>query len=358
MLVSEDEAFRRAGADAEVVDAGDVTYARGRDALVIIVAAGERPDGSQLASREDVTLRRPFPGPVTDWLGDHRRPWLGFVRLSDGCLPLGRLREVCRYGGGTDLIDNGYFPRDPAADTGLQGIDLALEKRLPSRALDLARPAGDEPVPGVGWLLDVQHDRVAALREFLTGWYADVPEQEPDGIEPSMELPEPLRVFYELAARKPIIYGTQDTVRRPEELEYDDDFDGVPFADENQGVWTRVINFDLDDPPVYDDGEPDAEPLSGFLLQFALIEAVMSAPYAGQAELTEAERDRFVEGLIPVPLAPARFPVDPTRIYVAPGLIALTFPSDEAFGLTVAGRRRSALREVREPGFAWANFTG
>ncbi|WIM92763.1 hypothetical protein ACTOB_004718 [Actinoplanes oblitus] len=208
-------------------------------------------------------------------------------------------------------------------------------------------------MPGVGWLLDVPHDRVAALRGFLTGWYADVPEREPDG-EPSIELPEPLRVFYELAARRPIVYGSQDEIRRPDELAYDEDFGGVPIAEESQGVWTRVITLGADDPLVYD----DAEPLCGFLLQFALIDAAISAPYAGQAELTEAECDRFVERLIPVPLAPARLPADPTRIYVAPGLVAIVFPTGDRIGPTVGSRWRSALHELREPGFDWASFDG
>ncbi|GAA4606663.1 hypothetical protein BJY16_005941 [Actinoplanes octamycinicus] len=350
MLVSEAEALRRAGAAPEVVDAGDVTYVSGDEALVIIVAAGERPDGSQLAGRADLTVRQPFPEPVTDWLGDHERPWFGFVRLAGGCLPLGRLREVRRRGSWRD-------DRAEPAGSGLYGLDLRLEKRLSFRDLDLARPVRDQPVPGVGWLLDVPHDRVAALREFLTGWYADV-EAEPPGEEPPIELPEPLRAFYELAARKPILYGTQDQIRRPEELEYDEDFGGVPIADESQGCWTRVINVDADDPVVYEDGEPDAEPLSGFLLQFALIEAVMSAPYAAQAELTEGECDRFLERLIPVPLAPARFPADPTRIFVAPGIVAITFPGEDGVGLTVGSRQRSALCEVREPGFDWTDFNG
>jgi hypothetical protein len=212
--------------------------------------------------------------------------------------------------------------------------------------------------PGIEWLAAVPHDKVAAMRAFLQGWYADVPPAQPEAHETSMEVPPALAAFYELAAHKPVIYGVHNRVYPQHELEFDEDEDGVVFAAENQGVWVKVIDPEEDDPEVYDDGEPDEEPLSGFLLQFALVEAVMSAPYAGHAEITDEERDRFVARLEPVPLAPATFPEQDTSIHVGPGLVAITYPAEDGFQLSVGSRQGAALHALREPGFAWESFTG
>jgi hypothetical protein len=223
--------------------------------------------------------------------------------------------------------------------------------------------AGETPetagtVPGTGWLADVPHDKVAAMRRFLQGWYADVPPVQPEEQETPMRLPAALTAFYELAAHRPVIYGGHNRIYAPHELEYDEDEGGVVFAAENQGVWVKVIDPDEDDPEVFDDGEPDPEPLSGFLLQFALVEAVMSAPHAGHAEITGEQRDRFVAGLAQVPLAPATFPEQDTTIHVAPGLVAISYPSGDGFQLSVASRQGAALDPVRNPGFTWEAFTG
>ncbi len=328
-----DEALRRAGANAAVVEAGPVTYARGDAAFVLIVDAGDRPGGSMVDSRTGIELSGPFPGPVPDWLHRFDLPWLGFARLPEGCVPLGEVhsRGGIRY-------------------------DLVLEQPLSFAVLDRIRPAAVQPVPDVDWLTDLPRDRTAALRRFLTGWYADVPEQEAEPVRSAVPLPEPLLAFYELAARRPVIYGTHNRVDPPGALYYDD-WGRVPFAAENQSVWGRSFDPGEDDPRVWGDGLPDRERLSGFLLQFALTEAVFEAPYAGHAELSEEQRDRFVRKLTPVPLAPAPIPEEPTRIFVAPGLVAITFPF-EGTQLSIASRQRAALREFRDPGFTWDAFNG
>ncbi|GIE83066.1 hypothetical protein Aph02nite_90160 [Actinoplanes philippinensis] len=219
---------------------------------------------------------------------------------------------------------------------------------------------GGTPAPEAAgaWLADVAHDRVAALRGFLQSWYADVPPVQPEKTEAPMPLPAALAAFYELAARRPVIYGVHNTVYPPHELEYDEDEGGVVFAAENQGVWVKAFDPEEQDPLVYDDGEPDEERLGGVLLQFALVEAVMSAPYAGHALISEEQRDRFVAGLTRVPLAPATFPEQDTVIHVGPDLVAISCPEDDGYQLSVASRRRAALAVLRDPGFAWESFTG
>jgi hypothetical protein len=352
-LVAVDVALRMAGAGAEVTDAGPVTYARGADALVMIIPGGDRISGSRLASREGVELREPFPLQVTDWLSRFDVPRFGFVRLPEGCLALGELREVRRVGGG--LLERA-MGRISAAEVHLRQVDLALMKPLPFALLDFVRPLKEQPVPGIDWLADVPHDRVAALCVFLEGWYADVPSVQPEVQKTPMRLPAALAAFYGLAARKPVIYGVHNSVYPPHELAYDEDEGGVVFAAENQGVWVKVIDPEQEDPQVYDDGEPDWEPLSGVLLQFALVEAVMSAPYAGHAEITERQRDHFVAGLARVPLGPATFPGQETSIHVAPGVVAIIYPYEDGFQLRVGSRHSAGLRALRDPGFAWESF--
>jgi hypothetical protein len=342
-LVEEDVALATAGADAEIVAAGPVTYARGADALVIIIPAGERPDGTRLASRAEVELHEPFPPLVTEWLGGFAVPRLGFVRMAEGCLALGELRQ---------------WRSISAGEGRLRQIDLALEKPLSFALLDRARPLSAQPVPDIDWLADVPQNRVAALHAFLDAWYADVPPVEPAEHQAPMRLPGALAAFYGLAARRPVIFGVHNRIYPPHELAYDEDEGGVVFAAENQGVWVKVIDPEEDDPEVYDDGEPDPEPLSGVLLQFALVEAVMSAPYAGHAEITAEQRDRFVTGLTRVPLAPATFPERDTSIHVAPGLVAISYPYDDGFQLSVGSRQGAALRALRDSGFAWDSFNG
>ncbi|WP_435122560.1 hypothetical protein [Micromonospora tulbaghiae] len=121
------------------------------------------------------------------------------------------------------------------------------------------------------------------------------------------------------------------------------------FAAGNQGVWVALIDPTDDDPVVWYDGGPERlrerERLSGFLLQFALNEAVNTSPFTGFATVTMEALDRFVVDLVPVPLQPMRVPGDPTRHWVAPGLVAMAADYGESgIWLSVGSRQRSALR--------------
>ncbi|SDS85235.1 hypothetical protein SAMN04489716_1793 [Actinoplanes derwentensis] len=184
------------------------------------------------------------------------------------------------------------------------------------------------------------------MRAFLNDWYADVPPVAPEELDSPVPVPAALEVFYQLAARKPVIYGVHNSVYPPHELEYDEDEGGVVFAAENQGIWVKVINPEDDDPTVYDDGEPDPEPLSGVLLQFVLVEAAMSAPHTAHFEITEQQRDRFVAGLTRVPVSPASFPEQDTIIHVAPGIVAISYPSGDGYQLSIGSRHESPLLNV------------
>ncbi|GAB1691782.1 hypothetical protein KRM28CT15_35850 [Krasilnikovia sp. M28-CT-15] len=267
------------------------------------------------------------------------------MRLREGLIPLGELRETARH----------------STLGSLRRCDFALEEPLPFDVPDRARPVPVLSLPGIGWLDELPRDRSAALSGFLASWYADVPASPPPHQAPT-GLPEPLRAFYEIAAQKPVIYGRQNEIYRPDRLRLtgsDEDPTRVVFAVENQGAWEKSIDPTDDDPVVWDESEeePEAERLSGFLLQFALAEAVFSAPFTGGASITGEQLERFAERMTPVPLRPATFPAEHTRFYVAPGLVAMAYP-DDGVQLSVASRQRSALRDLRDVGFGWDNFNG
>src|SRR5947207_621329 len=128
----------------------------------------------------------PFPDEVaaalTGWPGP--LPIRGFVRLPEGCVPLGGLR-VMSYGSGRAA--GGSRPR-------VEECRLLIEDRLPSRVLDRVRPVPAVDLPDLGWLDLLPGDSIGALRGFVTGWFADVPAAT--SVAPAAPVPAALAVLY------------------------------------------------------------------------------------------------------------------------------------------------------------------
>jgi hypothetical protein len=92
-------------------------------------------------------------------------------------------------------------------------------------------------------------------------------------------------------------------------------------------------------------------------LQFALLEAALQGPYGGWATLDEQHMQHFVAPLRRVSLRPMRWPADPTLFYAAEGIVAMASECGEDwFELYLGSRFRSALKPLRQPGFAWDTF--
>ncbi|MEU4715625.1 hypothetical protein AB0F73_18465 [Micromonospora purpureochromogenes] len=358
-VVPERAAVDAAGPNVEVVHGDGVTFAYGADALVVIVDAGDRPHGNAVDNANTLVLREPLPSEATQWISSKNQssqPLLGFVRMADGCLALGELYQA-------RSIYRGMNPY-----TGEQGsltfAELTWGERLPPELLDKVRPTPIPtlPVPGIDWLDNVPQDLTRALRSFLTAWYADMPVLPATPQHAAMKLPAPLLAFHHIAAGREEILGRQDFIEPLDRIEYLEDEPLVVFAAENQGVWVALIDPTDDDPVVWYDGGPqrlrERERLSGFLLQFALNEAVSTSPFTGFATVTTEVLDRFVEDLVPVPLQPMRVPGDPTRHWVAPGLVAMAADYGESgIWLSVGSRQRSALRPLRSR-LDWEQFNG
>ncbi|MEV4533877.1 hypothetical protein AB0J82_08595 [Asanoa sp. NPDC049518] len=145
--VSENEALAYAGRGAVVVHSVSVSYAIGPAATVVVVDAGDRPDGSGVTSADGVHLRGPFPPAAAERLGAHRQelPIHGFARMPDGCLPLGPLRVAVVSSRPTGA---GHFAvrvtedglEVPSSPDWLVECSLRIDDPLPYDVLDRVRP--------------------------------------------------------------------------------------------------------------------------------------------------------------------------------------------------------------------------
>lgn len=343
-LVPEAEAFAEAGPSPQVFRLPEVTFVLGERRLVIVVAGGDRPGGTAVQGNGELTVVTPFPGPVADALGWRRggdAPAItGFARVDGGLVPLGPLRLTVLGGG---------------PDGGVAEARLWLEESLSWAALDLVRPVGSAPLAGTGWLGLLPGDPVGALREFIAGWYADVPPGTPD--VPDGSVPAPLRELYRAAAGRGEVRGIQNTIRRPDRLVTADGW--TTFADENQGCFRLRYRADgSPDPAVECDERREAEALSGVLLNFVLFEASFTGPVGAYGMFTGEESARVTAGLSRVPLGPSGWMGGPASVYAGPGLVVAAGGEDDEWLVTVGARHRAALLPLRDVDVPWQSFGG
>jgi hypothetical protein len=199
------------------------------------------------------------------------------------------------------------------------------------------------PPPGAG-----PGPRMAALRAFVEAWHGialPAAPVRPAGLEMLAMLDDLMRRTPHLVVQNTVL-PVED--RTPIEGR-------VIFYVENQGVCEWATEPTGDDPPVwYRECEPgapwqrEAEPLSGFLLQLVLFEAMMGAPYGASAACVEAEVGLALEArMAPLPLGPWLWPWPyPSRFYARSGAILHIAPLDEErtqFALWLGARHPRAL---------------
>lgn len=209
---------------------------------------------------------------------------------------------------------------------------------------------------GLAWLDLLATDRIAAMREFLLAWYPG-PEPGP----PAPGLPIALAELYAVAATRPDVLGTQNALYPSDQLRTDPHEGLLVFAAENQGNFSWMIDPDEDDPVVWMVGQhekpvAERESLSGFLVQFCLLEALMSAPLNAFCwSEPDVDQRKVTAGLREVPLAPWLWPSDPTRFFVAPDLVLCTCGHDDGAVDILAGARTSdALARIT--GVSWDHY--
>jgi hypothetical protein len=203
-----------------------------------------------------------------------------------------------------------------------------------------------------------------ALTQFVEGWIPETCHDLGTFAAAPWEVPGPLAVFYRLARHRPALFGVQNRLRPPHA--WREEHGGlIAFGDENQGGFTWLFDPSRPDPDVWIDQDGcelrrEHQPLSGFLLQFALYEAMVNAPYnALSTDLAAEHVDTLTAALTPMPWDPWRWPNDSTRFYVAPGVIAET--TDRGHGnasVWVGAVHRSVLRPLGRLGIRWTSFDG
>lgn len=373
VLVEETEIEALAGgpAGAQRFTVSGATVVLGPSGSVIITAAGDVLGHSGVWSAEEVRLVGPAPAPVTKRLLGDPEAWVAdesslpihlAVRIDEGLLYLGRGRlsraEMTRPAGGGESV--------------LRICGLRLDTRLSRPVLDRVRPTAPAPdLPDLGWLKHVNGDRAAALEQFVTGWYPAAgqppsPSSEPTG---SRLLPGSLQQLYLLAEQRPDALGRHNHILPWHEVQSDPLGELLVFGVENQGCfyWGLPWTWDepQDDPTVwfreYDDKPvTEQEPLSGFLLQFSLFEAAMSADYVGLADsLSDRQVQQLTAPLQHVPLR-SFWPQTRTRFYVAPGLVLYVSDAlgDGKFNLWAGATHRSALQALPKIDAEWLRFDG
>lgn len=190
--------------------------------------------------------------------------------------------------------------------------------------------------------------RMAALRAFVEAWHEvtlPAAPARPSGLEMLAMLDDLMRRTPHLVVQNTVL-PVED--RTPIEGR-------VIFYMENQGVCEWATEPTGDDPPVwYRECEPgapwqrEAEPLSGFLLQLVIFEAMMGTPYGASAACVEAEVGLALEARMkPLPLGPWIWPpVGPPRFYARDGaLLRLAALDDERtqFEVWLAAKHPRAL---------------
>nr|WP_062336559.1 hypothetical protein [Herbidospora sakaeratensis] len=347
-IVDAVEAVGLAGAGAEVFNAGGAELAVGPGGAVIIAEAVDDLAASGVWSSETFRLLG-LPGAIAErWLGPEAQLIHLFVRVEQGVLYLGE----------------GHHAVSNWTDDVLKDYELRIDHPLSVEVLDRVRPPSTpSALPGLKWLEHVNGDRATALRLFVEGWHpAPAPSAEP--VAPSGPVPAALTEFYRLAEGRPQVLGVQNFICSAAELRTDGE-GLLLFGHENQGGFEWFLDPSEDDPIVWTAEDPserhaERERLSGFLIQFSLFEAVMSAPYkAWSRRVPEPIADELTRGLRRVPLKTWMWPLWQTSFYVAPGLVvAEDRNEDEECYVWVGAVHRSLLRPLTDFGIQWQYFEG
>ncbi|MFF0593276.1 hypothetical protein [Streptomyces antibioticus] len=362
-LVDEAEALALAGPGAEVFTVGGAVVAFGAAESVVVADAGDSVTASGVWNSREFRLHGPGPAGLASriWGADRRPSPHVFIRLAGTCVYLGTARPV----------------RGEHSDDAFMFCVLSLDSPLDQEVLDRVRPPAPPPaLPGLEWLDHVHTDRGRALELFAKGWFPVTGTEETEGAEggegPVADVPGSvpwaLADFYRLAARRPALLGRQNTILPVGGLRPDESAERLVFGVENQGCWTWSYPWqpgatDADPTVWFEDDRPmpEQEPLSGFLLQFLLHEAALTAPYLATSQ--DVPRDSLPaleDCLRRVPLRPFLSPLAPTDFLVAPGLVADITPDWDETRLQVwiGATHRSALDPLRRLDIPWRTFDG
>ncbi|WP_328664233.1 hypothetical protein [Streptomyces sp. NBC_00328] len=361
-LTTEAAALSVAGAGLRRYEMGPALIGAGADATVVIVEPGDDPGVSGVQDSTKVLLRGdavPALHPRFEFRA--ALPIHLFARLDRGCLPLGT--ALCRGGSSTPAHFN--------------HAELRLDQPLTREMLDAVRPVpAPGSVPTVDWVDHVETDPIRALESFVLGWFP-AEEAEPAGEESTEgepdDLPEALAGFYRVARLRPAIHRFRNPVLKQPQRTSGPLGGRLVFAAHGEGTRDWSIPWPPQelgeaDPRVWLTEDPfsagpetilEEEPLSRFLLQYTLYEAMNAALYQAWTYCIPAVRlAPLWSTLRPVPLSPFLPAYTAEKFFVAPGLLT-TISSDENEAVVAfATLHRATLTPLLEHGFRWSRFDG
>lgn len=191
-----------------------------------------------------------------------------------------------------------------------------------------------------------------AIIRFLAEWDGD--DDRPSPFQVRRGLPKPLAEMYAITRQRSQVI-VQNSLIQADHLTLD--AGRTVFYIENQGVYLWAFEPDREDPVVwgrYDEPgrswQAEREPLSRFLLQVVLFEAVMRSDGAATSALPFDELMRALAPLGRLSLGAWRWPADPTWFYAGDDVLAIVGPSGQPHGgpsdrwdIFLAGRTPGAL---------------
>lgn len=188
-------------------------------------------------------------------------------------------------------------------------------------------------------------ERLSILESLVEWWHGPIAIDQgiPAAELQGTQLPLPLRWWYGRFGKRLDIVRIQNRMLGPQNLWLDADDDDeedqdqgprLVFYRENQDVYVWSTEPTGDDPPVwvrpFDGGEPweiEEAPLSGFLIQMVLFEAIMQAQYgASSAWLDTQDFESFITRLTPLPLGSWRWPAYLHHFYTMNGMLIFAGP--------------------------------
>lgn len=367
LVDNESDALALAGAEAEVYLVGGARVVFGSAATVMIASTGDDLAASGVRNNRTFELVGPALAVFADRVDALPRlardpdavPILLFVQVAEGLLFLGAGKL-----GFWQRISGGEFTEGA----------VRFDEPLTDAVLDRVRPPIPvAELPGTGWLEHISTDPSKALAMFAAGWPPaptdpPVPSSQHDSAL-RMRIPGALAHFHRLAEERPHLLGRQNYLHAANQLSFDA-AGLLTIGSENQGGHVWLVDPEEPDPTVwlsYDpNGFPDREyfaerePLSRFLLQFALDEAPWHAPYNALATQPPAPLvDDLTQALRRVPLRSYWWSGSPTSFYVAPGLVLGVSgeTGDETYGSVLIGTtHRSLLRPFAQSGIYWSHI--
>jgi hypothetical protein len=253
----------------------------------------------------------------------------------------------------------------------LELCHLRFESPLSAELLDQVRPIAPAPdAAGLAWITQMAVDRSSALEAFIVGWYGEADPEAGTPPQLSAEVPPALAHLNRLSHGRPhkhgqpVVLGIQNHILPADELRTHRSTGSLVFGTENQGCFGWTLDQHAKDPTVWTTGYADPvaepEPLSGFLIQFSLHEAAMTASYTGILRHQPEEAiSRLTSLWTEVPLKPAQWHGHPMQFYVAPDLVAYISPDwNDGHMVWIGAKHRAAFRPLRELGLTWHTFDG